>query len=123
MVNWHSEGEYLKNMAIEFGINEDKILLTKNVQNTEQEAKAIKELFPAEDIKLILITSAFHMPRAVKVFEAYDLNIITFPVDFRRKDTKFTILDLIPSASSLAKTSHFIKELIGRFYYTLKYKN
>ena len=117
------EGEYLKNMAIEFGINEDKILLTKNVQNTEQEAKAIKELFPAEDIKLILITSAFHMPRAVKVFEAYDLNIITFPVDFRRKDTKFTILDLIPSASSLAKTSHFIKELIGRFYYTLKYRN
>ena len=63
------------------------------------------------------------MPRAVKVFEAYGLNIITFPVDFRRKDTKFTILDLIPSASSLAKTSHFIKELIGRFYYTLKYRN
>ena len=116
------EGEYLKNIAIEFGIRENQILLTKNVQNTEQEAKAVKEIFPDEDINLILVTSAFHMPRAVKVFEANDLNVITFPVDFRRKNTKFTILDLIPSASSLAKTSHFIKEMIGRFYYKLKYR-
>ena len=115
------EGEYLKKLAIKFGISESSIVLTKNVKNTEQEAEAIKELFPNEDISLILVTSAYHMPRALKVFQAYNLNVISFPVDFKRNYQKFTILDLIPSAGSLANSSHFIKEMIGRLYYELKY--
>ena len=38
------EGEYLKNFAIKFGVPEESILLTDNVQNTDQEAKSVKKL-------------------------------------------------------------------------------
>jgi len=115
------EGEYLKEMAIKFGVSEDKILLTKKVENTEQEAKAIKELFSDKDKKFILITSAFHMQRALQIFNSQKIKVIPFPVDFRNKYQKFIIQDIIPSAASLSATSNFVREIIGRLYYRLIY--
>ena len=116
------EGEYLKKKAIDFGVPGENILLTENVENTDQEAKAIKKLFPDKNIKIILVTSARHMPRAIKVFKAADLNVIAYPVDFRNNSKKFTLMDLIPSSSGLNGTSYFVREMIGRVYYKLKYK-
>ena len=115
-----AEGEYLKEIAIKYGVSEENIILTDEVQNTDQEAKAIKEIL-TEDAKIILVTSAFHMPRAEKVFKAANINVIPFPVDFQSSKLKTTIMDFIPSAVSLFDTSHFVREMIGRLYYNLKY--
>jgi len=68
-----------------------------------------------------LVTSAFHMPRAKKVFEAAGINILPFPVDFHKKERKVTFMDFIPSASAFSANSRFVKEIIGRTYYNLKY--
>jgi uncharacterized SAM-binding protein YcdF (DUF218 family) len=68
-----------------------------------------------------LVTSAFHMPRAKKVFEAANIKVIPFAVDFKTQIKKITIIDFIPSANSLKNTSHFFREMIGRLYYNLKY--
>ena len=115
-----AEGEYLKELAIKYGVSEENIILTDEVQNTDQEAKAIKEIL-TEDAKIILVTSAFHMPRAEKVFKAANINLIPFPVDFQSSKLKTTIMDFIPSAKSFFDTSHFVREIIGRLYYNLKY--
>lgn len=115
------EGEYLKDFAIKFGIPEKSILLTDNVQNTDQEAKSIKKILTKKNLKIILVTSAFHMRRAKKVFEAAGIKIISFPVDFRSQENKITFMDFIPSASSLEETSNFTREMMGRLYYNLKY--
>ena len=63
-----AEGEYLKELAIKYGISEENIILTDEVQNTDQEAKAIKKILANENARIILVTSAFHMPRARKSF-------------------------------------------------------
>ena len=115
-----AEGEYLKELAIKYGVSEENIILTDEVQNTDQEAKAIKEIL-TEDAKIILVTSAFHMPRAEKVFKAANINLIPYPVDFQNSKSKTTMMDFIPSAESLFDTSHFFREMIGRLYYNLKY--
>jgi len=115
-----TEGEYLKELAIKYGVSEENIILTDEVQNTDQEAKAIKEIL-TEDAKIILVTSAFHIPRAEKVFKAANINLIPYPVDFQSSKLKTTIMDFIPSAKSLFDTSHFVREMIGRLYYNLKY--
>ena len=115
------EGEYLKDFSIKYGIPEDKILLTDNVQNTDQEAKAVAKLLNTNKATTILVTSAFHMPRAKKVFEAANIKVIPFAVDFKTPIKKITIIDFIPSANSLKDTSHFFREMIGRLYYNLKY--
>jgi len=115
-----AEGEYLKELAIKYGVSEENIILTDEVQNTDQEVKAIKKIL-TEDTKIILVTSAFHMPRAEKVFKAANINLIPYPVDFQNSKSKTTMMDFIPSAGSLSQTSHFVREMIGRLYYNLKY--
>ena len=115
------EGEYLKDFSIKYGIPEDKILLTDDVQNTDQEAKAVAKLLNTNKANIILVTSAFHMPRAKKVFEAANIKVIPFAVDFKTQIKKITIIDFIPSANSLKDTSHFFREMIGRLYYNFKY--
>ena len=115
------EGEYLRDVAIDLGVPEKDILLTENVENTDQEAKAIKKLLLLDNPKIILVTSAFHMPRAQLVFKAAGINVIPFPVDFRIGAQKITFMNFIPSAGSFASTSFFVREMIGRTYYNLKY--
>ena len=115
------EGEYLKEIAIINGISENNILLTENVENTDQEAKAIKKLLSDDKPKVLLVTSAFHMPRAQKVFEAAGINVVPFPVDFQKGLSKITFMSFMPSANALSGTSFFVREMIGRIYYNLKY--
>ena len=115
------EGEYLKNIVVKNGISENNILLTENVDNTDQEAKAIKKLLSINEPKVILVTSAFHMPRAQIVFEAAGINVVPFPVDFQKGLSKTTFMSFMPSANALSETSFFVREMIGRTYYNLKY--
>ena len=115
------EGEYLREIAISFGISKQNILLTTNVENTDQEAKAVKKLLTSDKPIILLVTSAFHMPRAQKVFEAAGIRVLPFPVDFLSGVGKFTFMSFIPSAGALSQTSFFVREMIGRTYYSLKY--
>ena len=115
------EGEYLRDVAIKYGVPRKNILLTENVQNTDQEAKSVKKILTIDAPKVILVTSAFHMPRAQKVFEEVGIRIVPFPVDFRNASSKLTFMHFMPSAKSIWETSFFVKEMIGRTYYNLKY--
>lgn len=116
-----SEGEYLKKFSIKFGVPEKNILLTENVQNTDQEAKSVKKLLNTNNANIILVTSAFHMPRAKKIFESANINVTPFAVDFRNSARKITFIDFIPTVGSLGGTSKFVRVMIGRLYYNLKY--
>ena len=114
------EGEFLSNFAEMNGVEAAKITLTRVVQNTDDEAKAIAELITSKE-KLILVTSAFHMPRARKVFENQNILVTEFPVDFLSGASKLGILDFLPNASAFKNSSFFVREMIGRAYYSLKY--
>jgi len=114
------EGEYLKKFATKYGIPKENILLTDNVQNTEEEAKSVKNILKIDSPKIILVTSAFHMKRASKIFKTENFDVIPFAVDFLNS-RKITFIDFIPSASALSGTSNFLREMIGRLYYYFKY--
>ena len=114
------EGEFLSNFAEMNGVEAAKITLTRVVENTDDEAKAIAELITSNE-KLILVTSAFHMPRAKKVFENQNIVVTEFPVDFLSVASKLGILDFLPNASAFKDSSLFAREMIGRAYYSLKY--
>ena len=47
--------------------------------------------------------------------------MIPFAVDFRASADKITLMDFIPSANALKDTSFFVREMIGRLYYAIKY--
>ena len=114
------EGEFLSKFAQSYGIKPDNIILTRTVQNTDDEAKAISQLIPRNE-RIILVTSAFHMPRAQAVFENQDIQTTPFPVDFRKETKKVDLLDFLPQSGAFNDTSMFVREMIGRVYYALKY--
>ena len=116
----NTEGELLKNKSIEFGVDENDILITKKVQNTYEEANAIFYLINKKS-KIILVTSAFHMNRATFLFKKHGFKVFPYPVDFQFKNNKITILDFIPSAGSLSRSSFVIREVLGRLYYRIKF--
>lgn len=58
----------LKEYAISNGIASEKIFVTKDVEKSADEAVAVKELIGPSK-RIILVTSAYHMNSAKKLFE------------------------------------------------------
>ena len=115
-----TEGEVLKEYAISNGITSERIFVTKDVENTADEAVAVKELISL-DKKIILVTSAYHMYRAKRLFEKKGFEVIPYKVDFKVSvDNQVTLMDFLPSAINLELTEIGIREIIGRFYYIIK---
>ena len=54
-----TEGEHLRDIAEKLGVPSDIILLTENVQNTDQEAKAVAKLLNKEVPNIILLLRHF----------------------------------------------------------------
>ncbi len=112
-----TEGEVLKEYAVSNGVLSDKILVTKEVENTADEAVAVKEqIGPSK--RIILVTSAFHMYRATRLFEKQGFEVIAYKVDYKTTQSlKTTIMDFLPDAENLKKTETGIRELMGRLIY------
>ncbi len=123
--NLPPEGDIYIKEAISMGLPKEDLFTTYPVNNTLQEAKAIKKLLnneiPYKRTRIILVTSAFHMKRAKKVFEREGISVQPYPVDFKSNKSFFSSLrnpiSWIPSSSSLNKSSKAIREIIGRFIY------
>ena len=114
------EGEILKEYAVQFGVPAGRIILTSNVESTEDEAREVQKYLGSAK-KVILVTSAFHMHRAEAIFVAHGLQVIPFPVDFKIEASQsFTVLDVLPNASSLSGSEKAMREWYGRAYYLLK---
>lgn len=114
------EGEILRQMTIEADIPPHQIALTPIVRNTAEEAMAIRQMIKGEKPHIILVTSAFHMPRALQLFSHYGFDITPYPTDYRQTDQHLSILNFIPNASALSSTSWVFREWLGRLYYQLK---
>ena len=66
-----------------------------------------------------LVTSAFHMPRAMRSFARYDLQPIPCPADpLVRGDYRW--IDWLPSAGSLGVTTLAAREYLALLLYTLR---
>ncbi len=119
-----AEGVVLAEMAKDFGVPSNQIAIPKrNATNTFEEAQAVSSWMGSSDLKFLLVTSAFHMPRAQKIFESEGLDVTPIPVDFSNAARSLTVLDYIPNAASLSRTSSSLREQIGRLYYAIKFRS
>ncbi len=115
-----TEGEVLKEYSISNGIPSEKIYVTENVENTAEEAVAVKELISSCK-KIILVTSAYHMYRAKRLFEKQGFEVIPCKVDYKAAgNSTVTVMDYLPNAGGLELTETGIREIIGRLFYLIK---
>ena len=114
-----SEGDILKEYAIRFGVKEEDILITKEVLNTSDESYAVKDLIGNKKT-IILVTSAFHMSRAKSLFEKQRHIVIPYKVDFKTPPKlSWHFIDFIANSQGLRKTEIALREILGRFYYSI----
>ena len=116
-----NEGEHLRNKAAELGVPIDHLLVTQEVQNTQQEAKAVRVLLGDEVKTITLVTSAFHMSRASNLFAQEGFKLHPFAVNFKGSSASPTILSFIPSTGGLHGSFSALRELMGRIYYGIKH--
>jgi uncharacterized SAM-binding protein YcdF (DUF218 family) len=111
------------------GIPQDALWLENKSQNTRENAVFSKNILDEKGIKkILLITSAAHMSRAVAVFQKLGLEVIPLPVDYsitqgesslKKQDWLGQVLDVLPSVGNLSATTNALKEYFGTFTYWL----
>lgn len=124
------EGALLIEYAKALGVPAQSMLTTGVVVNTAEEAAAVAEILSQRPgvgttqgarPQVLLVTSAFHMPRAQRLFERVGLAVTPFPVDFQvSAGSQLSVLDFLPSAEALRHTELAWRELYGRLYYAAR---
>jgi len=80
----HREADLIPNLLDRMGGTAERLVLERDSRNTHENAVLSKALAgPRPGETWILVTSAFHMPRAVGVFRRSGWEVIPYPVDYR----------------------------------------
>lgn len=106
----------------EWGVPEETIILESDSVNTYQNAINTKRLMDERGLnRVLLVTSALHMPRALATFRAVGVDVIPSPTDYGVVDKEeSTILDFLPDAEALFGTTRAMKEYLGFVVYRLR---
>lgn len=89
--------------------------------NTLQNARLSRGMLEAAGIRrILLVTHAWHMPRAKLAFEHAGFSVVPAPVEFAT-GYQLTVLQFLPSAEALRDSSRFFHEVIGMAWYRLKF--
>lgn len=95
----------------ESGVDEASIVVLSGSLDTGAEARSVATLIGAAPF--ILVTSAYHMPRAMRLMERAGEHAIPDPTGQRVDRSHSGWGDLVPTASGLSKTEHALHEYLG----------
>ena len=115
------EAEFVASNLIDLGIPSPDIFVERNSRNTIENAEYSYNILDSLGLKknkVVLITSAFHMPRAKETFEKAGFNIRPYPCAFSilPSSIRFSVDSIIPSAWAFDAWGGFLKEMVGRGY-------
>ena len=134
-IDWMSNGPStpaaeMADIITFMGVPESALWLEDKSQNTHENAVFSAQMLKEKGIhRILLVTSAIHMPRAMAVFKKQGLEVIPAPTDFKVTQVAWDgllhgsfesqIIYLLPDASDLGSTTNALKEYIGLFVYRL----
>ncbi|RWM83425.1 MAG: YdcF family protein [Mesorhizobium sp.] len=103
-----------------FGVTADRLILEKKSRNTYENAVFTRELVTLKPGETwLLVTSAFHMPRAKALFDKAGFTTIPWPVDYRTSGKEGIGLFRDDPFGSLQTASTAVREWIGLVAYWL----
>lgn len=112
------------------GVPSSAILQDPTSLNTYQNAVNVKKIMQARGIRrILLVTSAMHMPRSLRIFQRQGIDAIPAPTDFLvsqqeieepNSSPQAIVLSLMPDTERLDRTTRALKEYIGMVVYRLR---
>jgi uncharacterized SAM-binding protein YcdF (DUF218 family) len=125
-----SESADMATILISIGVPAEVIIQEPLSLNTYENAVNVRKILEYRGIKkVLLITSAMHMPRSLKIFQRQGIDVIPAPTDFLvsqgelqelTSTPKAAILNLLPDTNNLNQFTNALKEYIGSFVYGLR---
>lgn len=115
----HKEATVIVPLFRQLGINPERVIFESQSRNTaENAAFSYRVARPKEAETWVLITSAFHMPRAVGSFRKAGWRVTPYPVDYStRKDEALPLqFNFTYGVGSFGGALH---EYLGLFFYWL----
>ena len=124
-------------LLLDLGMPRDAVVLETRAVNTEENVKFVRDILTARHkgmemqsaggaskLKVLLVTSAYHMKRSLYLFKKYAQEIECIPAatDYQAlpwKDEPLKWSDLLPNIGAFAHCNDFIHEYIGYWGYRL----
>ena len=116
-----SEAKIVKGYFISFGIAPDRLLTEGRSQTTEENARFTADLLhPAPRSRWLLVTSGYHMPRAVGAFRKAGFDVIAFPAGLRTHGWQDMWRPESTATDNLRRIDIGVHEWVGLLDYKLK---
>jgi uncharacterized SAM-binding protein YcdF (DUF218 family) len=120
--NQPPETFFINQELIKNGIPATDVILESKSKNTYENAIYCKKMLDSMQLKgpHVLITSAFHMPRAIRLYQRAGMLVQPYPCNyFEVDDTRRILEDIFPDITLLENWKYTIKEIVGTFIYQL----
>lgn len=107
----------LAKLLIDLGAKEEDIFLEEKSINTYQSSLNLKKIVGKRPF--FLVSSAYHLPRAMETFKKAGL--FPIPAPAKKNSFKISIYDFFPQASSFGEIETAFYEYLSLFFYRLIY--
>ncbi len=115
-------GEIMRRWLIRLGVPARLAHAENAADNTWQNAAFVRRLLAASGVRrVVLVTSAWHMPRAVWCFERNGLRVIPAPTDYLSRRSDYDVRSWFPSWGAFADSCDALHEYLGMLWYRLRY--
>ena len=114
------DGETAPRLLTALGVEQGRLVLENESRNTDENARFTRAMVnPQPGQTWLLVTSAFHMPRSVLLFEKAGFEVVPWPADYRTAGDEHPGLAQDNAIDSLQNTAIAIREWIGLVAYRL----
>ncbi|MBC7892898.1 MAG: YdcF family protein [Sphingobacteriaceae bacterium] len=115
------EGKVAAQFLSACGVDSARILLESASRNTHENTQFTAQLLKQKRLggRLLLVTSALHMPRAAACFRKAGLTVTPYPVDFRAGPPLVTVSSFWPSVEALYQLNFLVHEWVGYLTYRM----
>lgn len=114
----------MKDWAIRLGVPSQAILTDEEARTTYENALGVKRVL-GQAKSIVLVTSAYHIPRAMALFKKQGFDAVPYACGFHAKDRLLddwddvTLFDFLPSSGGLQRMTEAVVETAGIVIYWL----
>lgn len=118
--NGSTEAAGVRDLWLSLGVPQDRMTFEAKSRNTWENAIYTRRLVdPKPDQTFLLVTSAWHMPRAMGTFRRAGFKVIAYPVDYRTYGDARDFLLARLGLDQIMMLEYAVHEWIGLFAYHL----
>ncbi len=112
------EGRMLAKQLALWGMDTSRVIVEDKARNTRENAVYAAEVVRARGFaRVLIVTSAYHMPRSIECFNAVGLKVDALAVDYHAHDRGAFFAGMLPRPYALATTTLALREMVGRWVY------